>query len=428
MELIVILVLIIFNGLLSMTEIAIVAAKKSILQEKQSTGDKSAERVLKLVQNPNRLFSTIQVGITLIGVFTGAVGALTFSEPIATFFFDIGLPIGMSRTIALALVVIVTTYLSIVVGELVPKRLGLSYPEKVSLWMSGPMDVLSKIFAPIVRILSDSTEFLLRFLGIKSVKETPVSADELRFMLRQGAQMGIFKTTEKNIVEKTLNLRDANVTTVMTPRSKMVWIDIDSDFEALKTAVLANQYSYYPVCRDTIDHVEGIINSDALLAAFIAGEKIRMKELMYQPLLIPENMKALQVMELFKRKHIHMGIVIDEYGAVQGLVTVTDILEAIVGDMPEIHDKEEKQIIRRDKNTWYLDGLLSTADYKEYFKGATLPDEKEGGFNTIGGFVMHKLGKVPTSGDRFTLGQYRFEVVDMDGNRVDKVMLVRLTP
>lgn len=425
MEIVIILILIVFNGLLSMAEIAIIAAKKTKLRHLADKGDKNAEKVLKLADNPNKLFSTIQVGITLIGTLTGAIGAVAFTQPFTAFFEEVGFTEGVSHTIAVAIVVFLITYVSIIIGELVPKRLGLNNPETISRWMVRSMDILAKIFGPLVDILSITTDAILQAFNIQPKQEIPMSLDEVRVLLQQGSQSGIIKTTEKDIVEKTLNLSDKKVTSIMTASNKIIWIDIDSDIESLKKAVLQNQFSYYPVCKKDLDDVKGIINSDSLLAAFIANQKISIKDLMYKPLLIPENLKALQVMELFKRNHIHMGIVIDEYGNVQGLVTVTDILEAIVGDLPEINDREEKKIIRRNQNSWLVDGLLSTAEFKEHFKIDHLPGEKEADYNTIGGFAMHILGRVPVSSDQFEIFGYRFEVVDMDGNRVDKIMIVR---
>lgn len=425
MEIVIVVILIVLNGLLSMAEIAIIAAKKTKLKNLADKGNKNAEKVLRLADNPNKLFSTIQVGITLIGTLTGAIGAVAFSEPFANLFEDIGFPQGASHTLAVAIVVFVITYISIIIGELVPKRLGLHYPEKISTWMVRGMEFLSTIFSPLVDILSITTETILKALGIEQKEELPMSLDEVRILLQQGSQAGVIKTTEKDIVEKTLNLSDKKVTSIMTASNKIVWIDIDSNIESLKKAVLENQFSYYPVCKKDLDDVKGIINSDSLLAAFIANQKINIKDLMYKPLLIPENLKALQVMELFKRHHIHMGIVIDEYGNVQGLVTVTDILEAIVGDLPEMKDKEEKDIIRRNQNSWLVNSLLSTVEFKEYFKIEHLPSEKEADYNTVGGFIMHMLGRVPMTGDHFELLGYRFEVVDMDGNRVDKIMIIK---
>ena len=427
MEIVLILVLFIFNGIFSMAEIAIVASKKSYLHQLAEKGNKNAEIVLRLAKNPNTLFSTTQVGITLIGTLTGAIGAVAFSDPFAIFLQTIGVSEGVSNTLAVAIVVCIITYISLIIGELVPKRIALTHPETISLWMAKPTELLSTLFGPIVAVLSTTTDAILFAFNIQPKKELPVSLEEVRMLIKQGSQIGVIKTAEKDIVEKTLNLSDTKVASIMTAANKIVWIDIDSDIESLKKAVLENQFGYYPVCKKDLDDVKGIINSDSLLAAFISNQKINVRDLMYKPLLIPENLKALQVMELFKRNHIHMGIVIDEYGNVQGLVTVTDILEAIVGDLPEIKDREEKDIIRRNQNSWLIDGLVSTADFKDYFNIDHLPEEREADFNTIGGFVMHVLGRVPVSGDHFEANGFRFEVVDMDGNRVDKIMIVRLS-
>lgn len=426
MELFVILFLIFLNGLLSMAEIAMVSVKKSKLHQLEAEGNAQAEVVLKLTDDPNKLFSTIQVGITLIGILTGALSGITLSEPFAMYFNSLGIPMGISTSGAFILVVLLTTYISIVIGELVPKRIGMQYSEKISLSMAMPMQYLSEFFSYAVTVLSTSTNFILNILNIKQSKQAPISGEEIKLMVQEGAQLGVFGKAERNIVEKALNLADISVNSLMTSRNKIVWIDEKMSIEEIKNLVLDNPYSYYPVCREDIDSVKGIISYDEILTELLSSKNPNIKKHIIKAPLIPENKKVFNVLELFKRSRIHTGLIVDEYGHIEGLIHISDILEAIVGDLPEVNEKEEQKILKRSKNSWFVDGLLSVNDFKEYFDIEELPNEDEGGFNTIGGFVMDLVGRVPVSGDSFEIFNYSFEVVDMDGNRVDKIVVTKL--
>ena len=421
----VIFILIIFNGLLSMAEIAIISIKKSRLNQLIVEGNERAKLVLELVENPNHFFSTIQVGITLIGVFTGVFGGATLSAPLAYSLISLGLPESVSVPMAFIFIVVVITYLSLVIGELFPKRMGLHFSEKIALWISRPMKRLLVMFYPIVNILSLSTDFMFKLLQIEPSKNTQVSEEEVRLLIQEGAQMGVFEAVEKNIVEKVLNIGDAKVSSLMKARNKVVWLDINATPKELKDTILKHQYSYFPVSDGELDNIIGVLRTDSFLAETIEkGEKKHdLKSLLHKPLLIPENKKVLDALELFKRMRIHLGIILDEYGNVQGILTLTDILESIVGDIPDINEQEETQIIRRNKTTWFVDGLVSTVDFKEYFKIHEFPDEEEEQYNTIGGFVMNTLGRVPVTGDKVELNGYSLEVADMDGNRVDKLLI-----
>lgn len=425
MELLLIFVLILLNGFLSMSEVALISVKKSRLKHLASEGNVSAEIALQMSENPNRFFSTVQVGITLIGILTGAISGVTLSDPLSRLFHSLGVSPNIADTFGFIIVVIFVTYLSLVVGELVPKRLGMNFSEKITLMVAGPMYNIARIFNPAIHLLSESTEFVMDMFHLKAKKKLPVSEEEVRLLIQEGAQMGVFEAAEQNIVEKVLNIGDAKVTSLMKARNKVVWLDInDSDSEITNT-ILENQYSYFPVSDGELDNVIGILRTDSFLAETIEkkGKKLEIKELLHKPLLIPENKKVLDALELFKRMRIHLGIIIDEYGNVQGILTLTDILESIVGDIPDINEQDDAQIIRRNKNTWFVDGLVSSADFKEYFKIHELPDEEEELYNTIGGFIMNVLGRVPVTGDKVDLDGYNLEVADMDGNRVDKLIV-----
>jgi len=425
MELLLIFTLILLNGFLSMAEVALISVKKSKLKHLASEGNLNAEIALQMAENPNRFFSTVQVGITLIGILTGAISGVALSAPLSGLFHSIGFSSTIADSFGFAIVVIFVTYLSLVIGELVPKRLGMNFSEKITLMVAGPMYNIAKIFNPFVNILTESTEFVMDFLHLKPKKKLPVSEEEIRLLIQEGAQMGVFEAIEKNIVEKVLNIGDAKVTSLMKARNKVVWLDINDSDKAITDTILENQYSYFPVSDGEMDNIIGVLRTDSFLAETIEkrGKKLQLKELLHKPLLIPENKKVLDALELFKRMRIHLGIIIDEYGNVQGILTLTDILESIVGDIPDINEQEDAQITRRNKNTWFVDGLVSTVDFKEYFKVHELPEEEEELYNTVGGFVMNALGRVPVTGDKVELNDYSLEVADMDGNRVDKLLI-----
>ena len=425
MELFIIFILILLNGFLSMAEVALITVKKSRLKHLSSEGNLNAEIALQMAENPNRFFSTVQVGITLIGILTGAISGVALSDPLSRLFHTIGLNAGLADSLGFGIVVVFVTYLSLVIGELVPKRLGMNFSEKITLMVAGPMYNIAKIFNPFVDVLSGSTEFVMDIFHLKAKKKLPVSEEEVRLLIQEGAQMGVFEAIEKNIVEKVLNIGDAKVTALMKARNKVVWLDIKASDKDLIDTILANQYSYFPVADGELDNIIGVLRTDSFLAETIEkqGKRLDLKSLLHKPLLIPENKKVLDALELFKRMRIHLGIIIDEYGNVQGILTLTDILESIVGDIPDINEQEDAQIIRRNKNTWFVDGLVSNVYFKEFFKVQELPDEEEELYNTIGGFVMNELGMVPVVGDKVEINGYSLEVADMDGNRVDKLLV-----
>ncbi|MDO8577211.1 MAG: hemolysin family protein [Candidatus Daviesbacteria bacterium] len=423
MEIIVILLLILLNGIFAMVEIAVISARKSRLQHLANEGSKNAQAVLELKDSPNRFLSTVQIGITLIGILAGAFGGATIAENLASYFETIPSIAPYSEAIGIAIVVAAITYLSLIIGELVPKRLGLSNPEFIASAAAQPMRVLSKISAPLVYLLCLSTDFILKVFQIKP-KEESVSVEEIRMLIREGARVGVFEAAEKDIVERTLQLGDKKVNTLMTPRKEVVWLDIDSSFKALRNKIAKNSHSHFPVCRDTLDKVLGVVRTEDILANFLIEEKIDLKKFLHKPLFIPETTDGLKVLELFKKSGIHMALVVDEYGNVQGVISMTDILEAIVGDIPNIDELGEQEIMKRDDGSFLVDGLVPIDEFKEHFHINRLPGEKSGNYHTVGGFVMYKLGHIPLLGDSFEIDLLRFEVLDMDGNRVDKILII----
>lgn len=407
-----------------MAEIAIISAKKSRLQQLANEGNSRAQAALDISKSPIRFLSTVQIGITLVGIFAGVFGGATIAEDLAKYINTIPLLAPYAQFLALTIVVSSITYLSLVVGELVPKRIALSSPEKIAVFMARPMNKVSMLTSPVVWLLSTSTDTILRIIGIKD-RITPVITDEeIKMLLREGTQTGAFELAEKDIVERTMRLSDKKVNSLMTPRKEIVWLDIDSPFKVIRNKITKKPHAHFPVCRDSLDKVVGVIRTENVLVDFLAEEKINLKKLLLKPLFIPESMDGLKVLELFKKSGIHMALVADEYGNTQGLISLADILEEIVGDIPTINELDEEEIIKRDNGTFLVDGLVSVEELKEHFNIKKLPGEKTGEYHTVGGFVTNKIGRIPVTGDNFEIGNFTFEVMDMDGNRVDKILII----
>lgn len=425
MEITIILLLIILNGILAMAEIAIISARKHTLQKLANEGSKRAQAALELAKNPNKFLSTVQVGITLVGILAGAFGGATIAEELSAYIYTIPVLSAYSDALGIGIVVIAITYLSLIIGEIVPKRIALNNPENIATIVARPMRFLSTISAPIVLLLSHSTDWVLKLLHVKPYQESPITEDEIRMMIREGTKVGVFEIAEKDIVERTFSLGDRKVNSLMTTRKEIVWLDIDSKHQTLRNKIVKHPHPQYPVCRDKLDKVIGVVRTEDLLTDFLAEEKIEILKSLHKPLFVPSSMAVLKVLELFKKSGIHLALIIDEYGSIQGLISLTDILEAIVGDIPTVNELEEKEIIKRDKNSWLIDGLLSTDEFKEHFHLRKLSGEKTGNYHTLGGFMMYRLGRIPVTGDTFEWEQFKFEVVDMDGNRVDKILLIK---
>lgn len=426
-EFLVIFILMIANGLFAMSEIAVVSARKARLQELANRGDLNAKAALDLANSPNRFLSTVQVGITLIGILAGAFGGATLSQSVAVYIARIPIPLiaDSSQAIALFLVVLLITYLSLIVGELVPKQLALSRPEVIASAVAVPMRWLARIASPIVHLLSASTEFVLKLLRINIDSDEPlVTEDEIKVLIRQGTEAGMFEAAEQDMVERVFRLGDQHVSALMTPRFEMIWIDLSASVETNRQKVISSHHTRFPVCQDSPDNVLGIVNVSDILTQSLSGQAIDFTAILQQPLFVPESTRALRVLELFKQSGTHIALIVDEYGVIQGLVTLNDIMEVIIGDIPFADQAQESAAIQREDGSWLLDGMLTIDRFKELFSLDQLPGEERGNYQTLGGFVITFLGRIPTSADYFIWDGYRFEVVDMDGNRVDKILLV----
>ena len=413
-------VLLVFNAILAMAEVALISARKARLQNETNKGDKRAGIVLKLIENPNQFLSVIQIGITSIDLLTGAITGATLGVWINFQIDKIPVLQPYSQIIAILVGVLPVTYLSLVLGELVPKRLAMRDPEGISSSIAKPMSFLTRVLSPIVRFLSFSTESVLRVLGVKASEEPPVTEEEIQLLIDQGTQAGVFEESEQDMVEGVLSLGDQRVYSLMTPRTDIVWLDIDDTLEEIRSKIVANDFSRFPVRQDTLDVIMGIVKARDLLVPSLSGEPIKLKELLKPAFFIPETMFASKALEILKEKGTDMLLVIDEFGGLQGLLTINDILEEIVGEM----EQDEPQATQRQDGSWLLDGMLEVDEFKEIFDFHSLPHEDE--YETLSGFVMMSLGRVPKVADHFEWNSYNFEIMDMDGRRVDKVLVSTL--
>jgi putative hemolysin len=415
-EVLIIFALIILNGVFALSEIAVVSSRKARLQQRINEGDEGAETALRLAENPNIFLSTIQVGITLIGVLAGAVGGATISDSLTLELARIPILQPYANSLALGIVVVLITFFSLLLGELVPKRLALHRPEDIATAIAGPMNLISRIFSPLVRVMSGLTDLVVRLMGVVPNDEPPVTEEELQVLLDQGTQAGVFEESEQDMVEGVFRLNDRRVGSLMTPRSEIAWLDVNDTPEEIRKEIEDNPYSRFPVCEDSLDNVLGVIEARDLLIESLHGEPLQLKRNLQAPVYIPETALASKSLDLFKFGTAEMMLVVDEFGSTQGLLTIFDILEEIVGAIDN-----EPQATQRQDGSWLLDGRLSIDDFKEIFNLRHLPDEDE--YETLGGFVRLHLGRVPQAADRFDWGGLSFEVMDMDDKRVDKVMV-----
>jgi putative hemolysin len=437
-----ILVLIIANGIFSGSEIAVVSARKVRLEQQAERGNHKARAALKLANAPNDFLSTVQIGITLIGILSGAVGGATIAQRLEPLLASVPW-IGRSSAegLSVALVVGVITYLSLVIGELVPKRIALNDPEAIACAVAGPMRALSRLSAPVVRLLGSSTETLLRLMGIRDSGEPDLTEDEIKALIRQGAEAGVFDQAEHSMVQRVFRLGDRPIRSLMTPRTEISWLDAEaSPLEQLET-VIGSNHSRLPVGRGSLDACEGVLRTSHFLVAERlsrtgrdpsetaaspqpeAGGPVALGPLLQPPLYVAETMRALAVIERFRESGSHIALVTDEFGGIEGLVTVTDLMEAIVGDLPSAEDEEDPSVVQREDGSWLVDGLLEFEFFKELVGRSSLAGEGSGDFHTLGGFAMHHLGHIPRSGEHFQIDGLRIEILDMDGNRVDKVLV-----
>lgn len=428
-ELLFLFVLLIANGVFAMSETAVISSRKARLKQRADAGDRNARAALRLADAPDRFLSTVQIGITLVGILAGAFGGATLSKLLAARLALVPALAPYSEAIALGVIVLLITYLSLVIGELVPKRLALNNPERVASFVARPMRLLSRLTAPVVTLLTVSTAGVLWLLRVERAEESPVTEDEIKVLIEQGTEAGVFHEAEQDLVESVFRLADRRASALMTPRSEIMWLDAAAPPEETARRIAETRHARYPVCDGSPDTVLGIVQAKDLLARTLAGEPLDLRRALLQSLYVPDTKPALQVLEEFKRAHLQIAFVIDEYGTVRGLLTEADVLEAIVGDLPAAIGGADDYAVRRDDGSWLLDGALPVDSFHDILpEMGRLPGAEAREYETIAGFVLLQLGRVPRAGDGFDYNGARFEVMDMDGKRIDKLLVVPPPP
>ena len=427
MDIFLLLLLILLNGVLAMSEIAVVSSRKSRLQKLADDGSPGAKSALELSNEPSGFLSTVQVGITTVGILSGAIGENALADPLTNWLSGYSLLEPYARGFSLTLVVIGLTYFSVVVGELVPKRLGLLAPETIAALIATPMNVLARVTRPLVWLLSSSSSLLLRLLGARHRGDPPVTDDEINVLMEQGAEAGVFHESEQAIVSNVLRLDEQRIAAIMTHRNDIYVLDLDEPEEVIRVSLAESPFTRIVVCRDGLDHIIGILRTADLLKLALAGEKLDIERFLRPALYVPEGVSTTHLLESFRKARQQCALIVDEYGELQGLVTLTDVLTSIVGELPSSDTAEELDIVERADGSWLVDGGIAIERLKQVLKiEDDLPGEDENAFNTLGGLVMYVLGRIPAVTDQFEAAGYRFEVVDMDKNRVDKMLLTRL--
>ena len=423
-NIILIFILFLVNAVFAMYEIAMVSSKKTRLVSRAEDGLKGAADGLELLQDPDQQYlSAIQIMITMIDTLAGGIGGASLSQPLAEVFKHISWLAPFAEVVALILVVIIITYFSIVIGELIPKRIAVSKPEDVVTKLSPMIKGMSRVMRPLTKLLSASTNLGIKIFNIDVTKEPSITEEELKGYIQEGRQTGVFDEAEQNMVDGVFRFTDRRVDAIMTPHTELDWINLDDDNEKIVKDLMESSYSRLPVAHGDLDRSMSYINTKDLLGVDINSPDFNVEDYVREPLFFPGNMQAVKAFDQFRETGIHHALVLDEYGGVEGFVTLYDVLESIVGDIPlDEHDKDQ-DVVRRADGTWLVDGLIPIDELKEIMDVDELPEEDKAGFQTLSGFVMNQLGRIPKTGATFEWDHWRFEVVDMDGHRVDRVLV-----
>jgi putative hemolysin len=417
-EILIILGLILLNGIFAMAEIALVSSRKSRLEAQANKGDNRAREALKLANNPDTFISTTQIGITLIGILNGIFSGEKIKDSLVVFFSKFDSTAHYSNGLATTVVVIIVTYFSLVLGELVPKKIGLSNPEGIAKTFAAPMRVITMISYPFVWLLTRSSSFITNLFKIRGYASN-LTEDEIKAIISEGTEQGTIEEAEQEIIERVFHLGDRNITSLMTHRSDIIWLDIHETVETIKQLPEDEIHTIYPVCEGTIDNMKGIVSLKDIIKA---KPGTALKEVMTSGLFVPENNSAYKLLERFKEVKSHYAFIVDEYGTLQGLVTLNDILDAIVGDVPHV-DEEQYEIVERKDGSFLIDAQIPFYNFLSYFEHTDYLDEDEQQFNTLAGFILEELERIPNVGDQLEWHGFRFEIVDMDHNRIDKVLV-----
>ncbi|MEL7625429.1 MAG: hemolysin family protein [Anaerolineaceae bacterium] len=427
-EILVIFLLILLNGMFSMFELAMVSSKKPKLEQAKAEGDIKAAKALELLEKPNKFLSTVQIGISLISILSGAFGGANIAMNMSNWLVRQGMNAGLADALSLTIVVLFITFFSIVIGELIPKRIALNDPEGVARSLSGFMSVVSNLSNPLIKLLDWSTELGIKILGIKPSNEPTVSEEEIRLMIAEGRSTGVFNQAEQDYVEGVFRFTERRVDALMTPRGDIDWIDLDDPREMIVQTIRQSKFSRLPLAKDNLDEFVGMIDTKDLVGLDLYSEDVDFQLLAHDTNVIPENSSALNAFEQFRDTGVHDALVIDEYGSVIGMVTLFDVLESIVGDIPVDETDTDIEVVEMGEESWSLDGMLPIDELKELLHIENLPEEEKAGYNTLSGLVMYELGSIPKIGDSFDIDDFSFHVTDIDGLRVDRVEVTRILP
>jgi putative hemolysin len=426
LEIAIIFLLIIANGLFVLTEMSVTESRKNKLEKLADTGDTGARFALNIVDEPTRVLSAMQIGITLMGILIGTLAGEKLAPVLGFYLKKVPYFSTYADMAALLIIVISITYLTLVIGELVPKKIAINEPESILSKLAISLNFLEKLTQPFVSFLSFSTNFTLLFIGINPNKETTVTEDEVRTLIEQGTEEGTFEKTEQDMVDKIFRLSDQKAYALMTPRTQMVWLDLEESLEENLAIINENPDTIFPVAKDSLDEFVGILYTKDLLKLALTGEPIDLEKCIHTPMFIPKSMPSFKVLENFQESGNHQAIVLDEFGGVIGFITMKDIVSEVLGDISLSEDPEPLQIIKRDDNSWLVDGLLPIDEFKDHFDLDELPDEDRDHYQTMGGFITSYLDYIPVAAENFIWNGFKFEIVDMDRVRVDKILVTKL--
>lgn len=429
LELVFVLLLLLANGLFAMAEISLVAARKTRLKTMVDEGHFGAKLALSLANSPGKFLSTVQVGITLVGILAGAVGGADIARELTPYVAHFSFLHGYANIVSLVIVVTILTYFSVIIGELLPKRLALNNPERIASALARPMNGLSALFSPLVNFLNFSSDTLMAALGVRKTKKSSVSEEEVRVLIDEGLSAGIFQKSEKDMVEGVFELGEQMAGDLMTPRARMIWLSLDDPDEENWRRIAGSGHSHFPVYQETRDNVVGMISVKSLWANLSLAGRVELRALVTPPLYVPNAMPASKLIEEFKKSGKHIALVVDEFGGLQGLVTLNDVMMAIVGNLPEREQRHEPKAVLRQDGTWVIDAMLDIDETKTSLGILDdLPGEDENRYSTLGGFMLFRLGHIPREGEKFLWERFEFEVIDMDRQRIDKVLVTPKAP
>lgn len=422
MEIVIILFLIVLNGVFSMSEIALISARKNRLETAAKKGNPAAKVALDLANSPNKFLSTVQIGITLIGILTGIYSGDKITTDVQNFVAGFEMLKPYTNSVAVGIVVVILTFFSLVLGELVPKRIGLNYPETIAKAVAVPMKIISKITAPFIWLLTISTEFILDVFRIKPTADGKVTEEEIKAIIKEGTEVGEVQEIEQDIVERVFHIGDRKVNSLMTHRKSVDYLSLDDSPDELKNKVLNDLHSFYPVCQENLDEIIGIVSLKELFINFDKG-LFDLKTMLKDPVYFIEHTSAYKALEVFKKSKVHYALVVDEHGVFQGIITLNDILEALVGNASDFYD-EEIQLVAREDGSWLVDGHYSLHDFLTYFDMDEHINDYE--VTTVSGFIITELGDIPKTGQKLIWNKLEFEVIDMDGVKIDKILIKNL--